>query len=157
MIPLDSQQAHGGGTDAVDARRGGTYSAAISNMVVGVLREYTGRGPTKARTYISDNLVTCVLGDSLTKGEQVLVAAGQDRQVLDLRHTFQETMRDDLVGGVETITERKVIAFVSSNHIDPDLAVETFVLEPTPEHTSAQVGSSSARQRLLDSSAKGSA
>jgi uncharacterized protein YbcI len=122
MFPLDSDEGHGRGTD----------SAAISNMVVGVLREYTGRGPTKARTYMSDNVITCVLGDSLTKGEQVLVAAGKHEQVLDLRHTFQNTMRIDLVGGVEQITERKVIAFCSANHIDPDLAVETFVLEPQP-------------------------
>jgi uncharacterized protein YbcI len=120
MFPLDSDEGHGRGTD----------SAAISNMVVGVLREYTGRGPTKARTYMADNVITCVLGDSLTKGEQVLVAAGNHDQVLDLRHTFQNTMRIDLVGGVEQITERKVIAFCSANHIDPDLAVETFVLEP---------------------------
>jgi uncharacterized protein YbcI len=120
MLPLDSDEGHGRGTD----------SAAISNMVVGVLREYTGRGPTKARTYISDNVITCVLGDSLTKGEQVLVSAGNHEQVLELRHTFQKTMRNDLVGGVEQVTERKVIAFCSANHIDPDLAVETFVLEP---------------------------
>jgi uncharacterized protein YbcI len=123
MFPLDSEEAHGRGTD----------SAAISNMVVGVLRDYTGRGPTKARTYIADNVVTCVLGDSLTKGEQVLVSNGHHRQVLDLRHTFQETMRNDLTQGVEQVLERKVVAFVSSNHIDPDLAVETFVLEPVPE------------------------
>jgi uncharacterized protein YbcI len=124
MFPLDNEEGHGRGSD----------SAAISNMVVAVLREYTGRGPTKARTYITDNVITCVLGDSLTKGEQVLVAAGQDKQVLELRHTFQNTMRKDLVGGVERVTERKVIAFVSSNHIDPDLAVETFVLEPLGKH-----------------------
>jgi uncharacterized protein YbcI len=124
MFPLDSEEAHGRGTDG----------AAISNMVVGVLRDYTGRGPTKARTYMSDNVITCVLGDSLTKGEQILVSNGQHRQVLDLRHTFQDTMRTDLVAGVEQILERKVVAFVSANHIDPDLAVETFVLEPDPEH-----------------------
>jgi hypothetical protein len=39
-------------------------------------------------------------------------------------------MRDDLVGLVECELERKVIAFMSQNHIDPDLAVEVFVLEP---------------------------
>jgi uncharacterized protein YbcI len=123
--------------ETVEAHGRGTHSAAISNMVVAVLREYTGRGPTKARTYITDNVITCVLGDSLTKGEQVLVLNGEHKQVLDLRHTFQLTMRSDLVGGVEQIVDRKVIAFVSANHIDPDLAVETFVLEPQPEPASA--------------------
>jgi hypothetical protein len=35
-----------------------------------------------------------------------------------------------LVGGVEKLTDRKVIAFMSDNHIDPDLGIESFVLEP---------------------------
>lgn len=39
-------------------------------------------------------------------------------------------MRDDLVAIVERQLDRKVIAFMSQNHIDPDLAVEVFVLEP---------------------------
>jgi hypothetical protein len=30
---------------------------------------------------------------------------------------------------VEEITGRKVIAFLSDNHLDPDIAVESFVLE----------------------------
>lgn len=120
MSPFDTEETLGAGSDA----------AAVSNMVVGVLREHTGRGPTKARTYIADNLITCVLGDSLTKGEQGLVANGQEQQVLQLRHTFQENMREDLVAGVHALIDRKVIAFCSANHIDPDLAVETFVLEP---------------------------
>src|SRR3989442_1612796 len=29
-----------------------------------------------------------------------------------------------------TVTRRKVIAFLSDNHIDPDIAVESFILEP---------------------------
>ena len=39
-------------------------------------------------------------------------------------------MRDDLVKVVEDAIDRKVIAFMSTNHIDPDMAVEVFVLEP---------------------------
>ena len=41
---------------------------------------------------------------------------------------FQPTMREDLVRGVEDILDREVQAFLSSNHLDPDLAVETFLL-----------------------------
>ncbi len=40
------------------------------------------------------------------------------------------TMRDDLIALVERQLDRKVIAFMSQNHIAPDLAVEVFVLEP---------------------------
>jgi uncharacterized protein YbcI len=105
-------------------------SAAISNLVVRALSEYTGRGPTKARTYMSDDIVTVVLQDTLTKGERSLVADGLENLVLNARKAFQRTMRDDLVSGVEEILGRRVTAFMSDNHIDPDMAVEVFVLAP---------------------------
>ena len=105
-------------------------SAMISTSAVQLLHEYTGRGPTKARTLINENLVTIVLADTLTTGERTLVEDGKPDRVLRLRHDYQEAMQDDLVAIVERQLERKVIAFMSQNHIDPDLAVEVFVLEP---------------------------
>jgi len=108
----------------------GARSAAISNLVVRLMSEYTGRGPTKARTAIGPDLVTVVLADTLTKGERSLVRDGEGQRVVDMRRAFQATMRADLVAGVEEITGRKVRAFLSDNHIDPDVAVETFILEP---------------------------
>ena len=108
-------------------------NAEISDGAVRVLQEYTGRGPTRSRTTINDDSVVIVFGDTLTKGECKLVENGNSERVLQLRHDFQMAMRDDLVGLVEGATERKVIAFMSQNHIDPDLGVEVFVLEPTAD------------------------
>jgi uncharacterized protein YbcI len=108
----------------------GEIAADISRAVVRVLHDHTGRGPTRARTELGANLVTVVLADTLTKGEQNLVAYGKAQMVLDVREQFQAAMRTDLVGAVEGITNRRVIAFMSQNHIDPDLAVEVFVLQP---------------------------
>ena len=108
----------------------GAAANAISNTVVRVMSEYTGRGPTKAKTVISRDLVTVVLGDVLTKGERHLVEAGKAELVLRMRQEFQRTMREDLVSAVELVMERRVIAFMSDNHIDPDMGVEIFVLEP---------------------------
>jgi uncharacterized protein YbcI len=102
----------------------------ISTAAVRLMREYTGRGPSKAKTLINDDLVTVLLADTLTKGERKLVDSGRSDRVLQLRHDYQLTMRDDLIGIVERQLDRKVIAFMSQNHIDPDLAVEVFVLEP---------------------------
>jgi uncharacterized protein YbcI len=102
----------------------------ISTAVVRLLHDYTGRGPTKAKTILTEDLVTVVLADTLTKGERTLVETGDSGRVLELRQTFQQAMREDLVAVVEHQLDRKVIAFMSQNHIDPDLAVETFVLEP---------------------------
>ena len=102
----------------------------ISTATVQLLHEYTGRGPTKAKTVINEDLVTILLADTLTKGEQKLVDNGLADRVLQLRHDYQLTMRDDLVAIVEGQLDRTVVAFMSQNHIDPDLAVEVFVLEP---------------------------
>jgi uncharacterized protein YbcI len=108
----------------------GTKRAAISNMVVRLVSEYTGRGPTKARTYVDDDLVTVVLQDTLTTAELSLVRDGERQLVIDTRKAFQNTMEDDFVAGIEEILDRRVVAFLSDNHIDPDVAVETFLLEP---------------------------
>ena len=121
-----------------DRLASGSRAAAISNAVVSLMSEYTGRGPTQARTYINDNLISVVLSDTLTKGERSLVRDGFGERVLDMRHAYQRTMGADLVAAIEEITGRKVHAFLSDNHIDPDMAVETFVLEPIADGAAAE-------------------
>jgi uncharacterized protein YbcI len=111
----------------------GAQSAAISKTIVRLMSEYTGRGPTKARTTISKDLVVVLLEDTLTKGERSLVADGRDDLVLTTRHAFQQTMRTALVDAVQDITGRDVAAFMSANHVDPDMAVEIFVLSPAAQ------------------------
>ena len=111
----------------------GSVAAEISNAVVQLLSEYTGRGPTKAKTAITRDMVTVLLQDTMTKAERTLAAKGDGTLVLELRHRIQETMREDLVRAVEELMERKVVAFMSANHLDPDMAVEVFVLEDRPE------------------------
>jgi uncharacterized protein YbcI len=109
---------------------GGSVAADVATMVVRTLREYTGRGPTKARAYLNDNLVTVVLQDTLTTGERSLVRDDRGELVLSTRHAYQETMGADLVAGIEQLLDRRVVAFLSSNHIDPDIAIESFLLAP---------------------------
>jgi uncharacterized protein YbcI len=111
----------------------GELAGEISNIVVRALTRTTGRGPTKAKTTLGTNGVFVVLQDSLTRGEQTLADAGDGAVVLDLRRRWQAAMQADLSREVERATGRKVIGFMSDNHIDPDLAVEVFVLEPLAE------------------------
>jgi uncharacterized protein YbcI len=115
----------------------GSLSLAISNAIVALVREYTGRGPTKARTIINGDIVTVILQDGLTKGEQALVRKGRGEKVLDIRALFQQAMHDDCVAKVSEITGRQVIAMMSANHVDPDFAAEIFVLEGGPEPEAA--------------------
>jgi uncharacterized protein YbcI len=108
----------------------GRLAAAISNKVVRVITDYTGRGPTRARAYIQDDLVSVVVQDTLTKGERSLVQDGRAEVVMTMRKAFQDTMRDDLVAGIEELTGRRVLAFFSADHIGPDASLEAFLLAP---------------------------
>jgi uncharacterized protein YbcI len=94
------------------------------------VREYTGRGPTQAHTTITDNVVIVVLRDTLLKAERSLVNDGYAESVIAMRRRFQSTMRDEFVAAVSEHTGREVEAFLSDNAIDPDIAVEVFILEP---------------------------
>jgi len=108
----------------------GPLTAAISNAVVGLLRDFTGRGPTQARTTIGSDTIVVTLRDSLTKAERTLAGRGQALEVLAMRRAFQDTMREDLIAAVERLTHRTVEAFLSDNLHDPDVAVEIFLLVP---------------------------
>jgi uncharacterized protein YbcI len=108
--------------------------AAISTTIVRLLREYTGRGPTKARTTIRDNVVLVMLEQSLTKGEQSLAAKGRGEKVIEIRHEFQEAIREESSARVAELTGRNVVAMLSANHLNPDLAAEIYVLDGSPDH-----------------------
>jgi uncharacterized protein YbcI len=107
----------------------GELAQQISNAIVALMREYTGRGATQSRTYVHENLIVCVMHDSLTKGERSLVTNGEKQFVLEMRRKFQHAMRPEMIEIIERLTGRKVAAFMSDNHVDPDVAAETFVLE----------------------------
>jgi len=117
--------------DSVPGEQGsGPLSQAISTMVVQTLHEYSGRGPTKAHTTIGRSSVHCVLGDTLTTAERTLADAGHEDEVLRGRWRMQQVMRPHLVAELERLMERRVVAFMSDNHIDPDIGIESFILEP---------------------------
>ena len=47
-------------------------------------------------------------------------------------------MREDLSAAVETLTQRRLIAFMSDSQLEPDYSAEVFVL--APEQTEAPAG-----------------
>ena len=110
-----------------------TAATQISRLVVHTVSDFTGRGPTHAHTTVQGDLVATLLRDTLTRGERSLVADGRSQLVLDMRKAFQMTMSEPLTRGVEEITGRRVIAFLSDNTIEPDISVEVFVLGEATE------------------------
>jgi uncharacterized protein YbcI len=113
----------------------GEQLAEISNMVVAVYADYLGRGPTKARSYATDGVITCLLEDTLTRAEQSLIASGRESAVLEVRNSLQETMRDELVKAMERLTEFRVKAMISGTQLDPDVTTQVFVLDESGRAT----------------------
>ena len=113
-------------------RASGSLSADISRLVVRLVADYSGRGPTKARTTIRDDTIICVTQDNMTKGEHRLVDKGETDLVVTIRRKYQSTMREDLVGGIELLTGRKVLSFMSDHDADHDYAAEVFILDGPP-------------------------
>ena len=107
--------------------------AAISNAMVGLKKEYYGKGPTKAKTYINDNYVFCVLEGGLTRNELTLLAAGEADLVRRYRLSFQEAVATQARTAVEQVTGRRVIGYHSQIVFDPERAFEIFVLDEAPE------------------------
>jgi uncharacterized protein YbcI len=106
---------------------GGQLLAAISTSIVGILREHYGRGPMKAKTYALDDIIVVVMrGSGFTALEQTIMDNGEPDRVVDLRHEFQGMMAKRYTDTIEQLTGRKVLAFLSQAHIEPDITMEIF-------------------------------
>ena len=118
----------------------GRLAAAISNAILGIHRQYYGRGASRARTVMGAEYVICFLEDIYTPVERTLIDAGRFPAVQEMRKAFQDTMEDKFSAAVAELTGRKVIGFLSQVHVDPDLAVETFILEPADSNGGPPAG-----------------
>jgi uncharacterized protein YbcI len=93
-------------------------------------RRYYGRGPTKGKAHLVDDMVVCVLWNGFTTVEETLIGRGERLAVEGFRRTFQTAMEEQFTEVVEEATGRKVLAYLSQVHAEPDVAVELFLLEP---------------------------
>jgi uncharacterized protein YbcI len=111
--------------------RRGMQTADVSNAMVRLYKELFGRGPTKAHTaYATPDLLISTLENSLTAAEQNLVKANEHERLREVRMFFQHASDREFVGTVESITGRKVRAFVSGIDTHHDVSSEVFYLEP---------------------------
>ena len=106
----------------------GEMRATISNEIVRLQAEYYGKGPTRAKTYIVEDLVVVVLEESFTRAEKTLAERGEREAIQHIRRRFQQQMADSFTSVVEQATGRKVRVFLSETDIDSDVSVETFLL-----------------------------
>jgi uncharacterized protein YbcI len=107
----------------------GEMLAAISTRIVGLLREHYGRGPSRAKTYAMDDCIVCVLRNGFTAHEQTIADGGDMGRVIEMRQDFQRLMEAKYREAIESITGRRVVAFLSQAHLEPDITMEIFFLD----------------------------
>ena len=122
MNPPDAQST---------TRTHGDMLTAVSDGMVALLKEFYGRGPSRAKSYYEDDLVVCLLRGGFTRVERTLLDGGRGSSVIQQRMEFQELMRERFEAVIEGATGRKVIGFMSGNQQHPDMMCEVFILSPT--------------------------
>jgi uncharacterized protein YbcI len=122
----------------------GEALAQISTELVQLHRRYYGKGPTKAKTHQVNDAVISILRGGFTTIERTLIDEGRAEPVHTMRRSFQDVMEEQFTAVVEGATGRKVVAYMSQVHENPDVAVEIFLLEPVVEAVSSAAGSTEA-------------
>jgi len=109
---------------------GGHLLAAISTSIVGILRDHYGRGPMGAKTYALDDIIVVVMrGSGFTPLEQTIMDSGEPERVIAMREDFQRVMAERYNETIEELTGRKVLAFLSQAHVEPDITMEIFFVD----------------------------
>jgi uncharacterized protein YbcI len=108
----------------------GPLLAEVTNAVVQIHSSHYGKGPTRSKSYLMDDVLICVMRDVLTTVERTLVEAGEHAKVRDTRLAFQDAMRQRFMETVEEILGRRVLGFTSQVLFEQEVAIEVFVLEP---------------------------
>jgi uncharacterized protein YbcI len=128
VLPLLEERAEG--VPMVESHlTGGELNAAITSALVGIQTKHLGRGPKTASTFHYGNVVVTLMNEVMTPAEKTLARSDKAAAVIQMRHLFQETMEADFTAAIERLTGRSVVAFISGNHVHPDVAAETFILD----------------------------
>jgi uncharacterized protein YbcI len=133
----------GGGTSA-DPRGGerGGMLTELCNAIVHIHKRFYGKGPTRARAHLSQDLLTVVLDGVYTRGEQTLHDRGHEHEVIQLRRAMQRSVEGEFRSAIETIMHRAVRSFMSATDPANDLQVEIFILQPQTDRAPTGAGDS---------------
>jgi uncharacterized protein YbcI len=133
-LRLDSSEATKGAAMATvdeepESLTGGELNAAVTREVVRIHTASLGRGPRKSFSFYNGNVIVCVLHEGLSRAERTLVDSGDGEAVRQVRKSLQGAMAGELRESVEELTGREVLALLSDSHVEPDVAIEVFVLD----------------------------
>ena len=114
--------------------------ARISDEMVSAKKQFFGKGPEQAKSYMLDDLLITVMRGGLTTAEQTMLRFGQEDMIRQFRQLFENEMTEVLTGLVEEATGRTVVNYQSQIMFDPDIIVEMFFFaEPRQDGIEATV------------------
>ncbi len=142
MAEHDPPQGEAAGED------GGALLARISNEMVRAQKEFFGKGPTKAKSYMLDDMLIIVMRGGMTTAEKTMLDFGHPDQVRQFRQLFENAMTERLTGKMEELTGRKILTYQSQIMFEPDVVVEMFVFD---SHGSGDAIEATAEGQLEDS------
>ena len=126
-------------TDADDD--GGALLARISNEMVRAQKEFFGKGPTKAKSYMLDDMLIIVMRGGMTTAEKTMLDFGHPDLVRQFRQLFENSMTERLTDKMEQLTGRKILTYQSQVMFEPDVVVEMFVFDqPARSETRTATG-----------------
>jgi uncharacterized protein YbcI len=111
----------------------GPVLAEVTNAIVRLHRTHYGKGPTRSKSYLFDDVLMCVMRDVFTTVERTLIESGDSHKVRETRLAFQDAMSDRFIEDIERIVGRRVVGFTTQVLLDQDVAIEMFVLEPVSD------------------------
>ena len=103
---------------------------AVTDAMVAFHERYHHRAPVTAKTtLLGDDLLACVLGGVYTDVEKTMIELQQTTVVQETRSAFQTAMQHKFIAAVERLSGRDVLAFISNQHVGPDMEIELFMLK----------------------------
>jgi uncharacterized protein YbcI len=104
---------------------------AVTGAMVELHHRYHHRQPVTAKTLLmGGDLLACVMGDVYTDVEKTMIELQRTTIVQETRSAFQHAMQQKFIDAVESLTGRRVLAFISNHHVGPDMEIELFLLAP---------------------------
>ena len=114
--------------------------ARLSDDMVRAKKQFFGKGPEQAKSYMLDDMLFVVMRGGLTTAEQTMLRFGRENMVREFRQLFENDMTKVLTGLVEQTTGRTVVNYQSQIMFDPDIIVEMFFFaEPRQDGIEATV------------------
>jgi uncharacterized protein YbcI len=105
---------------------------AVTDAMVALHERYYHRKPVSAKTQmLGDDLLACVLGGVYTEVEQTMIELQRTTVVQETRSAFQTAMQHKFIDRVQSLSGRDVLAFISNQHVGPDMEIELFMLTPS--------------------------